>query len=283
MLQLLGAVIGLLADLIVYWALPVVGAALFSSVAAVIIAVNPLVGAAMILVVTALLVYYCLKEQAVWQAVMWGAIMAPYGVLAIIAPHWSVLWGLGINILALGVIAIPGAILPHARGILAAAIFAAAGLHTVLAFTVWSRGVVFLILMGFLAMAMGSLLFSQGARPYEIRRTQRVAGRMAILTGVVLIVLGLIAPRLSKISIPEIPAPRPVVSVWKTVSTHTEMWALRAQRSLIGERAKTHSLEKLEPDLQRAHRERWKRGIQRIPDAPLTPGEWSESGVEQDP
>jgi hypothetical protein len=279
MLRSIETIIGILADIVVYWAIPIVGAALFSSAAAIIIAANPFVGATVVIIVGLLLVYYCLREQAVWQAITWGALLVPYSALAIFAPHWAVLWGLGISLLALGVLLIPGSVLPHGRVILTTAILAAVGLHTVLAMNVWSHGMVFLTVIGLLAVAAGSILFYRGARPYEIRRAQRLAGRLATTVGVLLVALGLIAPRLS-IPALHISVPKPVVSVWDAVISRTEAWATASRRTLIGERAKTNALSELETDLQQAHRERWQGEIQQIPVAPFTPEEWRELAIQ---
>jgi len=278
MVQLMKMLVGLLTDILVFWATPIVGAALFSSVAAVIIAVNPLVGAAVVIIVAALLVIYCLREGAVWQAVLWGSLLVPYGLLATFAPHLAVLWGLGISLLAIGVLLIPGAILPHARGILTVALIATVVFHTVLSFTVWSGGIIFLTVLGLIAVAVGSTLFSRGARPWEIRRAQRVAGRLAVLSGLVLITVGLIGPRLSMPAL-RISVPKPVVSVWDAVTSRTEAWAIASKRSLIGERAKTEALSELEPKLQRAHKTRWEEAIKKIPTTPLNQEEWKEMGV----
>jgi len=282
MVQLMRSLVRLLANVIVYWALPIVGSALFSSLAAVIIAINPLLGGVVILAVVLLFVAYCLAAETVWQTLLWGALLVPYGLLAIIAPHWAVIWGLAISVLAFGVIAIPGAVLPHARPLITTAILAAVGLHAVLAFTVWSHGVVFLTFLGLLAVAVGSWLFSQAARPWEIRQARRTAGRLAFTFGLMLIVVGLFAPRLS---IPEIhiSVPRPLSSAWETISNHAEASAISSKRVLIGERAKTRALEELESDLQRTHKNRWEQGIQQVPKAPFTTEEWRELGVEQDP
>jgi hypothetical protein len=283
MFEFIGGLIDLalrpLFRIIVRWGIPIIGAALFSSVAAIIITANPFVGTAVILIVAALLVVYHLREGAVWQAVLWATLLVPYGVLAAFLPHWAVLWGLGISLLALGVLLIPGSVLPHGRAILTTAILATVGLHAVLAFTVWSHGIIFLTVIGLLAVAAGRALFLQGARPWEIRRAQRLAGRLAFTFGLMLIVVGLIAPRLSIPTI-SISAPKPIASAWETVANHTESWATASRRTLIGERAKTRSLEELEADLQRAHRERWQGEIQQIPVAPFNPKEWRELAIQ---
>jgi hypothetical protein len=278
MWQLIAAIVGLLADLIVYWAVPIIGAALFSAVSAIIIAVNPLVGAAVVIIIAAILVAYCLREGAVWQAVMWGSLLLPYGVMAIISPYWAVLWGLGISLLALGVLTIPGAVLPHGRGILTAALIAVIVLHTVLSFTVWSGGVIFLVVIGLLAVAAGSFLFSRGARPWEIRRVQRSTGRMTATVGLILIIVGLLAPRFSMPKL-NISLPRPLVSAWEVIANHAEAAFESSKRSLLGERAKTEALESLKEDLRHQHRERWDKNIRNIPNAPLSPREWQELGV----
>jgi hypothetical protein len=279
MWRLIEELIGLLAERVIHWAVPIVGAALFSSLAAVIIAANPFVGAAVTLTTALLLVIYRLREQAVWQATLWGVLLVPYGALSVMAPYWAELWGLGVSLLALGVLFIPGVVLPHARGIITTALLAVVGLHTVLAMAVWSHGIIFFVIIGLLAVAAGRALFLQGARPYEIRRVQRSAGRLAIFLGLVLIVVGLIAPRLSIPTI-SISAPKPIASAWETVANHTESWATASRRTLIGERAKTRSLEELEADLQRAHRERWQGEIQQIPVAPFNPKEWRELAIQ---
>jgi hypothetical protein len=240
------------------------------------------VGATVIFIVAALLVIYCLREKAIWQAVMWGTLLVPYSALAIFAPHWSVLWGLGVSLLTLGILFIPGVVLPHGRALLTAAIMAAIVLHTVLAMTVWSHGVVFLAVIGLIAVTAGSILLSQSARPWEVRRSQRQAGRLAITLGVVLIAVGLLAPGLSKAKT-HLSTPQPIASMWETIVNHTEKWAISSKRSLIGERAKTEALSELEAQLKQAHQDRWQRGIQRIPESPLSPQEWKELGVEQDP
>jgi len=209
---------------------------------------------------------------------MWSLLLAPYGVLAIFAPQWSILWGLGINLLALGVLClIPGSVLPSTRGPLTAAILAATVFHAVLSFTVWSQGMVFFTAIGLLAVAMGTLLFSRVARPWEIRRAQRSAGRLIILTGIILIILGLIIPR---ISMTNISAHRPLVSVWETLSNHAETMALYSKRVLLGERAKTNALSELESQLQQAHKARWQRAVQQISDVPLTTRELQELGIK---
>jgi len=278
MFRLTGAIVGLLADMITYWAIPIVGTALFSVLASIVIAINPFVGALVILIVAALLVIYCLREEAVWQAILWGSLLVPYSIVALTSPPWAIIWGLGISLTAIGVLAIPGVVLPHSRVLLTTALTAAIGLHTVLAFTVWSQGIVFLTVIGLLALMAGIAMFSRGARPWELRHIQRQVGRLTVLGGLVFIVVGIIAPRLSLPTL-AISASQPVVSVWETIVNHTEKWAFSSQRSLIGERAKTHSLKELEPELRQAYRERWEKNIQKIPDAPLTPEEWRELGV----
>lgn len=279
----MGSLVGLLADVIVYWALPIVGAALFSSVAAVIIAINPFLGSLTILTAASLTVIYSLKQRAIGQAALWAVLLVPYGILAIISPQWAILWGLGVSLLALGVLfVIPGVVLPRVRTLITTVVLALIGLHAVLSFTVWSHGMIFLTILGLLAMATGSWLFSRGARPWEIRRSQRQAGRLAVLVGLTLTTVGILVPLMSIPTI-HVTIPRPIVSMWETITNHTEAWLTASRRVLIGERAKTNALLDLEPELKQAHRERWEQVIQRIPAAPLTPREWRELGLEQDP
>jgi hypothetical protein len=192
MIKLISQIVGFLADIVIYWAIPLIGATLFSAIATIIIAVNPILGAVVILAVAVLLDIYCFHQGANGQATWWKTLLLPYGILAIVSPHWAVLWGLGISVLALGILFIPGVILPQVRDHISNTILAVTVLHMILAFAVWSKGMIFLVVFGLLAIAVGNMLFSRAARPWEIRRAQRRLARLMIEIGILATITAII-------------------------------------------------------------------------------------------
>jgi hypothetical protein len=54
---------------------------------------------------------------------------------------------------------------------------------------------------------------------------------------------------------------------------------LKSERLELAEEAKTNSLRQLQESLTEAHRARWEKAINEIPDLPLTPDEFEDLGI----
>ncbi|BCX15230.1 MAG: hypothetical protein KatS3mg097_122 [Candidatus Parcubacteria bacterium] len=283
-MNLIFQALGLLGDIVVVWFVPILGVAIAAPVLAVVIAANNSVGGGIVLTIAALLAWACAVRQMWWQ--MWACLAAllPLAALAFTAPLWARYWALGLQALALGILFIvPGAIWPSARAVFWVWLVAGVVLTAILAGGVFTGGAVAVVLLGLLLLGAGAILFSQGARPWEIRRAQRQTARVLTGLGVAALAIGLFSPVVRNWQLPELRAPAPIANMWAYLSAHTEKWALSAQRGLLGERAKTSSLEEMGEAAQLAHKARWKRLITQVPDAPPSREEWRDLGIPQDP
>lgn len=276
MRKLVIQIIGLLNEIIISWFAPILGIALFSSITSIIIAINKFAGSIVILgVLVIITIYYSLKKGAIWQAILLEVLFGTYGLLALISPEWAILWGLILNIISLMILYIvPGVILPPVRKFINTALIGSIILHCIMAAAVNIGGSIFLIIIGLLSLLIGSLIFSQSARPWEIRRAQRRFVRIIATIGIIAVVVGLGWPLFRNLYVPT-----PLINLWSGISYLTETWSLEKQKILIGEQAKTNALEKLSNDLENAHRQRWSQNINKIPSVPITQEELEDLGI----
>lgn len=276
-MNLISQVMGFIYDIAVGFVAPLIILAALSVVFSIFIAANPIATSIVIAIITLLMVAYCYRQESRWQMFFYLILGGTYVVLGLTAPEWAVIWGLIINLITLSaLIIVPGAVLPTFRTIVMNFITIAIIFHVALAAAIWKNANVFLVIVGIAALGLGSWIFSQSARPYEVRRAQRTVGRLGAILGIIL----LLASFLPTLNLPRLTIPRPIVSAYNILSNNAEEISLSTQRDLIGERAKTEALSQIEPLITSLHRERLLRGAEKIPSLPLSEKEWEELGIK---
>lgn len=279
MLQLLTQIVGLVADVVVGWLVPLVGIAILMPVMGIIIAANQTVGSVITAVLTAVIAYHHIRNRMWWQLGVIGGILVPLIILAIFAPAGAILWTFFIQSIALGLLfLVPGAIIPSARRVITAWLIGGIILTTVLTGVVRTGGEVLFAFLGLIALGGAAIFFSRAARPWEIRRAQRRVGRLLAALGIALIFVGLLYNWRPTIAVPE--PPQAFKDAWVVISAPLH-------RRAVAEEQKTKALSELADDLRKAHWDRFFWSIRKIPSFPLTEEEWEELGipkqVERDP
>ena len=200
MLQLLRALVGLVADIAIGWFVPLLATAVGAIVFAIFITANHWIGGGVTLVIATILVVHCVYYRMWWQAVVWLVALFPLAILAFFSPTWALYWALGLELLALGILfVIPGVVWPTARRWITSGLIAGAILTSALAGVTLTGGPVEILLLGIILLGASTLIFSRAARPWEIRRSQRRTARLLAGTGILLITGAAIAPVIEKI------------------------------------------------------------------------------------
>jgi hypothetical protein len=272
----MGYLPALLAAIAVGWAVPLVGVALVLPLLQVVFVLNPWVAAGLMGLLGGLLVWYSIYRQAWWQAILWGVLWG-LGVLTAIAGvfQWYALFIEGV---VLVVLLVPGVVVPAWAGLLR---WYAVGELALTLVLVGGQGAGLpgvTLVIALLLVALAALLGLGAYRPFETRRLRRRFATMATLAAAAFILWQPVLVPASQWlgdtaeEIVQAVAASPIGRLYRVVS-------LRAERKELGERVKTESLRQLQPDLTRAHKSRWERGISQIPNLPLAPGEWGDLGI----
>lgn len=274
MLNLIWQLIGLLADFIIGWLIPLVVGATLMPVLSILIAANPVLGGVVTSGILILLAYHHIHHRMWWQLIVIGGIFLPLITLVIFTPQWAILWTFFVQSIALVLLLIiPGAIIPAARRIIISWLVIGAVITLVLSVVIITGGRVFPTILGLIALGCGTVLLSRAARPWEIRRTQRRAGNLLTALGIALVFLGLLYNWRPKIVVPE--PPQVFKDTWVVISAPIH-------RRAVTEEQKTKALEGLSSELISSHRQRWETGIKQIPTLPLSGEEWNELGVPRE-
>lgn len=280
MLRLLTQILGLVADVVVGWLVPLVGIAILMPVMGIIIAANPTVGGVITAVLTAVISFYHIRNRMWWQLGVIGGILVPLIIMTIFAPAGAILWTFFVQSIALGLLFIvPGAVLPSARRIISTWLIVGVIITTVLTGVVRTGGEVLLALLGLIAIGGAAMFLSRAARPWEIRRTQRRVGRLLAALGIALVMVGLIYNW------------RPTIAVTEPPQAFKDAWVIISaplHRRAMAEEQKTIALDELKEELLDAHWERFRSAFEEMKLLPLTEEEWEELGiprqeVERDP
>lgn len=277
MLRLLTQILGLVADVMVGWLVPLVGIAILMPVMGIIIAANQTVGSVITAVLTAVIAYHHIRNRMWWQLGVIGGILVPLIIMTIFAPSTAILWTFFIQSIALGLLfLVPGAIIPSARRVITAWLIGGIILTTVLTGVVRTGGEIVLALLGLIALGGAAVFFSRAARPWEVRRTQRRVGRLLAALGIALIFVGLLYNW------------RPTINI--TPQAFKDAWGVifaPIHRRAMAEEQKTIALDELKEELLDAHWERFRSAFEEMKLLPLTEEEWEELGiprqVERDP
>ena len=275
-MRLVGYAIAYLAAIVIGWAVPLLGVALLLLPLQFVFLLQPFLAAGVQVVLAGLLMWYSLNRSAIWQAIAWGLLWGIGAFTAVLGKfHWYVLI---IEAVLLVVLAIPGVV---DRRWLNALRWFAIGEITFALILLYQRevgvsvvAVVTAVLLGMFATFIGTGTF----RPFEARRFRRQVATFAILAAVALLfwqpvilpVTGVVSTALR--STAEGISTSPVWR-WYTVVS------LQAERREIGERTKTEALRQSQDQLTDAHRQRWEKAVEEIPNFPLAPNEWEELGV----
>lgn len=282
--NLIGNVFEFLAYVIIGWAIPLISVAIAAPVFSIIITINPIIGGTIVFIVIALIGLRCIFEGMWWQLFLWLLLLLPLALLSFASPVWALYWSLFIESLTLGILFVfPGIVWSSFRELVKVWLFIGIILTSTLIGVLFTNGIVYLVLLGFIILGGAMMLFSKAARPWEIRRAQRRVGKILSTLGIVILLSGIFLPIIKKIHFSEIDIPKPIKNIGNTITLQTEKWVIQTQRSLVGEQIKTNTLQELTPEIQQNHRKRWKNLINRIPEAPPSSQEWEELGVPQDP
>jgi len=120
------------------------------------------------------------------------------------------------------------------------------------------------LVIALLLLALAALIGLGAYRPFEARRLRRMAATLATLAAIALLIWQpVLQPAAGWLG---------EVLVTSPIGRWYHVWALRAERTELGERAKTEALRQLQGPLTDAHRQRWERGIQQVPNLHLTEG-----------
>jgi len=271
----IGYVLALLATIVVGWALPLIGVAIALPLLQVLYNLNPWVAVILMVMLGGLIVYYSLTHQAYWQAIAWAALWGLGAVAAVAgAFHW---YALLVEVLVLVVLLVPGLVVPGWAGLLR---WYAAGEIGLTLLLIWGEGQGLpgtVLVIALLLLALAALIGLGAYRPFEARRLRRMAATLATLAAIALLIWQpVLQPAAGWLG---------EVLVTSPIGRWYHVWALRAERTELGERAKTEALRQLQGPLTDAHRQRWERGIQQVPNLHLTEEEWRDLGVprEADP
>jgi hypothetical protein len=273
-----GLLLAYLATIVVEWGLPLIGVALAMPLLQIVYTLQPLVAAGLMMIVGVLLVYYSIRLHAWWQAVVWGALWG-MGVLAagLGVFHW---YSLLIEAILVIVLLIPGIVAP--RWIQLLRWFAAGELALTLVL-LWGQGQGVpgsVLVTALLLLALATLLGIEAYRPFETRRLRRRFATIATLAAILLLLWQpLIIPAANW-------AVQAAQDVGQAVSTSPigrwyHVLTLKSERLELAEEAKTNGLRQLQESLTDAHRARWEKAINEIPDLPLTPDELEDLGIPQ--
>jgi hypothetical protein len=277
-----GYILALLAAIAVGWVVPLVGAGVLLPLLQIVYTLNPWVATGMMAMLGGLLVYYSISRQAWWQAAFWATIWGMGAVAAIAGVfHW---YALLLEVVVLVILLVPGVVAPGWLQILRW--FAAGELGLTLLF-LWGQGQAvpgIVLVTAVLLLSLSALVGSGAYRPYESRRMRRRLATMAAVAAVVLLLWQpVIQPAASWLE-------QAGQAFVRAVSTSPlgrwyRVASLRAERAELGERAKTQALRELQGRLEEAHKARWEKATQQIPNLPLAANEWGDLGVprEADP
>jgi hypothetical protein len=273
-----GLLLAYLATIVVEWGLPLIGVALAMPLLQIVYTLQPLVAAGLMMIVGVLLVYYSIRLHAWWQAVVWGALWG-MGVLAagLGVFHW---YSLLIEAILLIVLLIPGIVAPRWIQLLRWFAVGELGLSLLL---IWGQGAKVpgvILVLSLLLLVLAGLVGSGTYRPFEARRLRRRLATLAVLAAIALIlwkpVLQPTGNWLGQAtgSLVQTVAASPI-GRWYHVLT------LKSERLELAEEAKTNGLRQLQESLTDAHRARWEKAINEIPDLPLNPDELEDLGIPQ--
>lgn len=267
--RLVREIINILSDLTIEWLAPLLGMALGGFMIAIIIAIDQSVGGMVTLITATILITPCMRRGLWWHAGVWSICLLPLTFLAFLNPVLALYWVLGLQLVTLGILlVVPGAFWPTFRQLIRGWLVSGTIITAILVSGLFIGGIINLIVLGLIFILASSLIFSQHARPWEIRRANRKMSKLIAGVGVIVLLVGLFPAvrNLPKIRLPRLPKiamPIAIENVWAAIAAHTEKLALKAKRQLLNERAKTNSLEELEKNLQRAYKLRWKKLINR--------------------
>jgi hypothetical protein len=268
-----GYLLALLATVVAGWALPLVGVALVLPLLQLIYVLQPWVAAGVMCVLGALLVGYSATRQAWWQGIFWGVLWFGGAVAAITGVfHWYALLLEGV---VLVILLVPGVVAPGWVGLLR---WYAAGELALSLVLLWGRGVGLpgaTLVLGLLLLGIAVLVGAGAYRPFEARRMRRRLAGLAVLAAALLILWQPVVLPASQ-WLGQAVAVSPVGRWYRAT-------ALQWERRELGERAKTQALRELQGPLTDAHKARWERDIQQIPNLPLGQREWQELGIPRDP
>jgi hypothetical protein len=276
----LGFLLSYLAAIAVGWALPVIGVALALPLLQVLFTLQPFVAAGVMVLLGGLLVYYSIHRQAYLEAIIWGALLGTGALTAVVGLfHWYALFLECVLVLLL---LIPGVVAPGWGRLLR---WFATGELALTLLLIWGQGAGVpgvTLVTAVLLMALAGLIGFGAYRPFEARRIRRrLAGLAAVAAVLLLLWQPVIQPAgqwvgQSVQGIGQAVATSPIGRWYRTI-------ALRAERTEIGEEAKTIGLRELRSRLEEAHKARWEKAIGEVPNLPLTSGEWGELGIPRDP
>ncbi len=273
-----GLLLAYLSTIVVEWGIPLIGVALAMPLLQIVYTIQPLVAAGLMLVVGVLLVYYSIRLHAWWQAVVWGAL---WGIGVLTAGLGVFYWySLLIEAILVIVLLIPGIVAPRWIQLLRWFVVGELGLSLLL---IWGQGTKVpgvTLVLSLLLLVLAVLVGSGTYRPFEVRRLRRRASTLAIIGAIALFLwqpilipashwLGDTAEEIVK-AVATSPIGR-----WYHVLT------LKSERLELAEEAKTNGLRQLQESLTEAHRARWEKAINEIPDLPLTPDEFEDLGIPQ--
>lgn len=192
--QLIREIARTLMTVVAGWFLPLFTVSVGASVFSIIVVFEPRVAGVVLLFIIGTLELYLLVNRMGWQAGMWLALLLPLATLSYVENVAGALyWALGLQLLSLAILYILGEVVwPSFRLVVRRIAIAAILLTAVLAGCVFTGGWAALALLGLLVIGAAALLLSRAARPWEIRRAQRRAGRLLAALGLVLIIAGIL-------------------------------------------------------------------------------------------
>jgi hypothetical protein len=278
----LGYLLALLATVVVGWALPILGVAVLLPLLQIVYTLQPSVAAGVMGLLGGLLFYYSISRQAWWQAIVWGAL---WGVGALAAAlGWLNWYALLIEGILLAILLVAEVVAPAWAGLLRWFAAGELALTLLLIWGQWAGVPGETLVFGLLLVTLASLVGAGAYRPFEARHFRRMAAGLATLAAVVLILwqpvivpaghwLWQAASQVGRAA-GEAVAASPLGRWYRVAS-------LRWERTELGETSKTEALRQLHSDLTRAHKARWEKSIEGVPNLPLAREEWGDLGIPQ--
>jgi hypothetical protein len=269
-----------LAAVVVWWVVPLIAVSVLLPLFQVLAALNPWAAALVMLLLGALVAWYFATHGAHVQAVVWGALWGMGALAAALGVfNWYALIIEGVLLILL---IIPGVVAPQWANLLR---WYATGELALTLLLIWGQGAGLpghVPVMALFLFALAALIGIGAYRPFEARRLRRRLATLAAVTAVLMLIW-------QPVIIPAVNwAERTAEAVWQVtgqaVATSPLGWwyhsiSLRAERTAIGERAKTEALRQLQGPLTDAHKRRWEEAIGRIHRLLLTPAEWGDLGI----